>query len=133
VCGDEKFINLGWRKKYACLTKSDAWESFLHRKAACIRKLRSQLGYNYGVLNLALNTSGCTLKNHSVTFPDEINWNKIDNIYASNWACGDPIESLSEIQKILNKINEAHEISEVDWDAMRRAKSMINYLEKFKK
>lgn len=43
VPGRKRFVNLGARKKYACLSKLDALESFKRRKMRQIRILETQL------------------------------------------------------------------------------------------
>ncbi len=43
IIGRRRFVNLHSQKKYACLSKSDAIESFIRRKQAQIRILKTQL------------------------------------------------------------------------------------------
>lgn len=85
IYGGTKFINLDSRKKWACLTKEEALESYIFRKKRQARILSAQLESTQKALEITLESTGCKLEGFHLIKPETVDFKKLSDASYTCW------------------------------------------------
>lgn len=85
IGGATKFVNLSANKKFACISKRDALESFIFRKKAQARLMAARLRSAEKAMDLALKSTNSKLKGYHLTMPDDIDFEKLNRASDSEY------------------------------------------------